>query len=495
MVKRQPEVDQTTLFGDEDEDFIGRDELNFAEFPISLLVNRINPAMKTIEFRKSRWCKDTRRYIDRTLVITGSDKFGLPTAADSNVIFALQQLSFLKGFSSPNLQFTRYELLQWMGKGTSGREYQRIQESLDRWCGVTFYWKNAWRRKDGTWENRNFHIIEDLSYTTKESQRTGQKCSLKWNDFVFKNFQDGHIRQVNYNEYMRLETDVAQRMFRFLGSKFYNAAKYHNSTRLKFDLKNFAYNDVGISRNHKDAAQIRRKLNQGIKELEEIQFLVPMSEKRRYKMLARGVWEVHFQAHQEESQISLIDQSEIEEIEPLERALRELGMDNIQAKKALNKHRDNPEFVQTQIEILRFELARGKQVSNPGGWLYTALLKRKNGFQPPDELLQQNQELEKQQELDFERRANEEVRLKAWKKYIEIEEDRKEKVDEAIQLLSHDKYLAVKDRVIQERAKGLNLSSKTISVLIEAEIAKQLESSDSIPILPPEPRGIRPKEV
>src|SRR5262249_13369586 len=64
----------------------GRDEMNLAEFPITVLADRVPRGAKTLIFRASQG----------QLTITGSDAFGLPTALDADVIVALIQLTKLK---------------------------------------------------------------------------------------------------------------------------------------------------------------------------------------------------------------------------------------------------------------------------------------------------------------------------------------------------------------------------------------------------------------
>ena len=56
----------------------GRDEMNLAEFPITVLADRAPKGTKTLIFRASQG----------QLTITGSDAFGLPTALDADVIVA-----------------------------------------------------------------------------------------------------------------------------------------------------------------------------------------------------------------------------------------------------------------------------------------------------------------------------------------------------------------------------------------------------------------------
>ena len=126
--------------GDRDEDLrrVGRDELNLAEYPITLLAERVPPGLKTIAF-KDRHGK---------LTITGSDAHGLPAAPDADVIVALLHLTKTRNdFTDPTVSFSRYEVLRLLGWPDKGRHYHRLDESLNRWVGVTLYYDGCW------WDN------------------------------------------------------------------------------------------------------------------------------------------------------------------------------------------------------------------------------------------------------------------------------------------------------------------------------------------------------
>ena len=61
---------------------VGRDEMNLAEYPITLLAERVPPGLKTIAFKDRHG----------TLTVSGSDAYGLPAAPDADVIVALLHL-------------------------------------------------------------------------------------------------------------------------------------------------------------------------------------------------------------------------------------------------------------------------------------------------------------------------------------------------------------------------------------------------------------------
>src|SRR4051794_33309981 len=86
---------------------VGRDEMNIAEFPISLLCDRAPKGQNEIEFKDKIFDPQTGHEIIRNLTITAPEKYGLPTSTDDDVILALLQLTKQQNnFTRPEVQFT-----------------------------------------------------------------------------------------------------------------------------------------------------------------------------------------------------------------------------------------------------------------------------------------------------------------------------------------------------------------------------------------------------
>src|SRR5215831_15791726 len=89
-----------------------RDELNFAEFPLASVSTSLPKDQKTLEFTDEIFDRSANQRVQRKLTITASDKYGLPTATDDEVILGLIQLSGKSDFANRRVFFTRYELLK-----------------------------------------------------------------------------------------------------------------------------------------------------------------------------------------------------------------------------------------------------------------------------------------------------------------------------------------------------------------------------------------------
>lgn len=280
----------------------GRDELNLAEFPITLLSDRVPKGCKTLVFEIEPRDRQSGQPVSRKVTITGGDAYGLPTAIDDEILVSLVQLTKLKNdFTDPTVFFSRYELVELLGWEHNGRSYRRIEESIKRWVGVTLYYDNAWWNKEtGTWVSETFHVIERSSLIDRETKRvriaSGQSelalSFFKWNEVIFRSFQAGSLKRLDIDAYFSYSTSIAKRMYRFLDKRFWIKPRW------EFDLKEFAFEHIGLSRKY-DVAQIKNKLRAAIDELckcttERDAFLEPMAIKERYEKIGKGRWLVRF---------------------------------------------------------------------------------------------------------------------------------------------------------------------------------------------------------
>ena len=269
----------------------GRDEMNLAEFPITVLADRAPKGAKTLIFRASQG----------QLTITGSDAFGLPTALDADVIVALIQLTKLKtDFKNPKVHFTRYELLRLLGWNNEGRNYRRLDESLQRWVGVTLHYDNCW------WDNRakrygdaTLHILESAiildgkgQSDEEGSQQLLPLSSFTWNRVFLNSCQADNLKLLDVGMYFSLEHSAAKRLYRFLDKRFYKGPHW------VFDLAEIAFERVGLSRNYaRNVAKIKEKLQPAVEELEDIGFLEPLRRDDRYFKDAGG-WKIRLSKRQ-----------------------------------------------------------------------------------------------------------------------------------------------------------------------------------------------------
>lgn len=412
-MKEKETADQQELFPDLVSDYTeGRDELNLAEFPISTVGSRSNPGEKTITFEDTTFDKAAGQIITRRLTITGSDKSGLPTTLDDEVLLGMVQLSYKQGFRTREIIFKPLELLRILGWEPSGMNYTRLRKSLQRWHDVSLHYENAWRDKmTGNWVDADFHFIDNVEISKKgaNSMMAPQGHSFfRWNEVVFRNFKAGNLRVLNFGIYLRLSSGVSKRAYRFLDKRF------HMRSTLTFDLDVFAYEKIGLTRGStNDAAQVKRRLRKAIQELESIGFIKPLPEKSRFTKLGAGRWDIHFEkAAKPKPEIQPLEIAAVaEDVSPIEERLTECGVTADQAKRMTR------DFGSSQIELkldyLDFISATKNPPKNPAGWIVSAV--RENyplptGFKSRPERQQEEAELaEKAQKADMKKKARQEA--------------------------------------------------------------------------------------
>ena len=269
-----------------------RDEMNLAEFPLTVLSTRTNPHIKTLEFRDSQRLK-TGELVEREWIITGADKFGLPTSTDDDVVLGLMCLSMETGFRERKVHFTRYELLKILRWSTEGRSYSRLTKSLDRLSGVRIRATNAFFDNSlKAYQTVNFGIIDAYEINDERSERDpssheqrrhvglgrGEKIKsfFVWSDLMFDSFKNGFIKKIDLDLYFHLRSAVARRLYRYLDKHFY----YRDT--LERPLMTLAFEKLGLSRTYKYVSSVKQQLEPALDELIEANFLAG------YEFINRG---------------------------------------------------------------------------------------------------------------------------------------------------------------------------------------------------------------
>ena len=270
----------------------GIDELNLAEFPLASIADRHRDGKKTIVLEEPVFDREEGKYVERRLTISGSDRFGLPTAKDDEVLLACVQLSKLQDFRSPEVKFSRYELLKLLRLPDDSKNYARIATSLRRWKGLSIFSDRAfYDHQHKSWVNRDFGIFDTLYLYSREANQGGtiHACSrFTWNEVMFTSFQSGYLKRLDWNLYTSLESSIAKRLYRFLDKRF-----FHGNT-FEMDLRDLGVNRMGLSSNY-NTAQMKRGLLKGIEELEQRWDLRPLSPEKRFLKIGCGNWSIRFE--------------------------------------------------------------------------------------------------------------------------------------------------------------------------------------------------------
>ena len=353
---------------------LGKDEMNLAEFPITLLTDRVPAGQKIIEYQDQIFEERTGRTITRKLTIKPAEGTGLPTAVDDDVILGLIQLTKANnGFTSRKLDFSRLDLIRMLGWPDSGASYKRLATSLKRWLGISLVYENAWwDKRQQAWTTKGFHIIDN--FELNDSRTGGGQddlilSSILWNQTVFESFESGYLKSIDYEFYMNLDHPTARRMYRFLSKRMYHRPDW------TFDLRDLAFEHIGLSRNYSgNAGKIKEKLQPAIDELEAAGFLIASPKDERYTKDGKN-WKIRLIR---KSLPRSFEPSRETASPPLDDLIVELAARGVHQETAAELvHEHARDAIRHKLEVFDWLMAKDdKRVAkNPAGYLITSILK------------------------------------------------------------------------------------------------------------------------
>jgi hypothetical protein len=282
----------------------GRDEMNLADFPISVL-QRQQPSdangqkLDTIVYESSRLDPGTRQRVSQRVTLQSSSRDGLPTPADEHVILALLYVAkHGTNFADATVHFAPGQLFEIMGWSPNGRSYRRLRGVLRRLKSLNVRYENAW------WDAAGRAYEEEVATGIIAAYRIARQVSgprrdaelqswVTWTPQFHESLQKGNIKRLDLELFFSLRSPAAQRMYRFLDKRFYN------TPRLSLDLVEFACGHVGLTESD-NVAVLKRRLAPAIAELEAVGFLRRAGAEERYQKVKAGVWRVHFQRESSE---------------------------------------------------------------------------------------------------------------------------------------------------------------------------------------------------
>lgn len=385
----------------------GRDELNLAEFPLSLISKKASDDVKVLIFEDSVYDRENKITVNRKVTISGSADCGLPSAADEEVLLALIQVTKQQGFKSKKVHFSRYQLLQILGWEDTGYYYKRILNALNTWLGVNVKWQNAWRdyTQQSNWGSKGIVLIQD--FELKKKDQKDSSSYITWADQLFNSFQAGNLKGLDFGLYRALRNSIAKRMFRFLDKRFYN------SERLTFDLSTFAYEKIGMKRSYA-LPNVKQQFHAAITELENVGFLKHLPDEQRYRKIRAGMWEIIFiRGVDDDGQRPL--GLDIDTLPDIENELVKRGVSRARAKSLAARFPE--EHIRSKLEDFDFRMGREEndplRPKNPGGYLAQAIQEdyaSPKGFKSSAEMERERLEREA---LAADRKAIREAKAKA----------------------------------------------------------------------------------
>ena len=455
----------------------GKDELTLAEFPLALAGKAPSKKGNTsVTYRDVIKDKSNGEPVTRTITIQGSDRFGLPTYYDEEVLFGILQLTNVQrdraGAWPKEVRFSRYHLAKILGLKTDGRTYRRMWDSLHRLANTTYNFEYAFFDKaDEEWRPAVvITFIQTLIVHGGHIPGKNGDCTVRWNEDIHRNFQAGYLRNINFAEYRAIGLPLAKALFRFLGKRFYFSRYQH------FDLHTLAYEKLGLSRSY-NTGQIKRALAPAIERLEGRGFIKAASRAERYRKIKAGSWQVYFEKCTDQESFPL----PVPQKTKLQSALIEEGITESTALKLSSQYPE--EVLERKLDELRYLMLKGKApTENPAGWLVTSIRENwesPSGYMTPEEL---DREFKAKEE---EQKAKRESALAKRHKELEfqrIKEQRERGIEAYLISLSEEEQ----DRLTQD---AMGPEPSEIQILMKGttlriHIGRILEEQGKIPPTP-----------
>lgn len=427
----------------------GRDEMNLAEFPLAAIGDRFLDGTKTVVFSDTVWDREKRKHLPRKLTISGSDRYGLPTAKDDDVLLGCIQLSSIGDFHDREVRFSRYELLKLLRWPDESRYYKRLATSLRRWKGTTVYSDRAFYDNERkSWVNRDFGVFDNLYIYERETEERAKAPAsswLVWNEVLFNSFNAGYVKQIDWNLYCSLKSPVAKRLYRFLDKRFYRG------NTVEIDLHELAFNKIRVSPSY-NTSQIKRALSKGIAELESVWELRP--SKDRFRKIEHGKWQTVFQRKRNKaSKPPAIDSQN-----SMANQLIQREVSAATARELVAKHPQ--ERVQTMIELFDWHNQKGE--ARAAGFL-VAGIKSEQAYRLPVGFETKQQTATRKSAVNSRIRAQQELNSKAEAKRAKKEKAEQGRFQAFYDALPDDK------REEFERLAMAKANRMTLQLLTDAE--------------------------
>jgi hypothetical protein len=211
---------------------LGKDEMNLAEYPLSILTHRVPRHRKTYSFTQ-RITDHQGTIIKQSWSILGSDKYGLPTPYDDDVLIALLYCYKEQKPQGKKIHFSLYKLCQIMQKTLSKREYDRMRDSLNRLTSTTIVATNCfYDNLAKSWVSEAFHLFDRYKlYQERKGRAASPHLSfVEMSAFFHQSVAvANYIKDLNLGIYYSLALPISKRLFRYLDKNRYKKSRYEEA--------------------------------------------------------------------------------------------------------------------------------------------------------------------------------------------------------------------------------------------------------------------------
>ena len=357
----------------------GKDEMNFAEFPLGFLSERVPKGIES--FVVERTVKHRGKSVQQRLRVVPSRDYGFPVAKDREIVTACIQATKRAGFPDDGkVFFSRYELIDSLQWEHGGEQYRRLTYGLNKLKFTGYQWDQSWWDHDAKdWCDHSFSLLDNVVIPRSDIPQNGdaaahpRRCWFKWNEVVLASFRAGFIKDLNMDIYRSLSSLTAKEMYRFLDKNFYWRQ------RIVDDVFSFAFNTLGMrGRSYeRNVSKIKESLREPIEELASHGILKPMSDADRF-VKKNGQWQVILEkgngrrvARRPTPAKSVLNEKAKKRRDMVLRSLKKRDISHDAAVLFELKHTDDE--LKRAVRAMDEQRERGQTIQKPDRWFAAAL--------------------------------------------------------------------------------------------------------------------------
>ena len=282
-----------TITPREKERLIGKDELNLADWRISVPTHQQPRKEDGGKLDVIEHELPTAGGATQKVTLMAPSVVGLPTPVDEDLLIALLYLAKEQRFASDTVHFSTSQLCRVMHKSLNESLGDRIEQGLTRLKALTIKYELAWY--DKLKAEVEPILITGILAEAKLMRRRGRirkdephDSYVQWTKNFYTTIQAGNLTDIDLDLYFALSRPGAKQLYRHLNKRFHGRREQQRYER---DLAHLACGHLGM----KKSKYLKRNLDQCIRELEDHGYIVAEDEDRRYRKVRPGVWRVGFE--------------------------------------------------------------------------------------------------------------------------------------------------------------------------------------------------------
>ena len=187
---------------------------------------------------------------------------GLPSPDAEDVMLALMQHAFKKGFKNRKVQTTRYKLLKQLRWPNSSTYYERLEKCLSQLVSMSVSTNAVWDKEKKTHKKVKFNVLD--SFEVEDKPAAGNDTlTVIWGSKMFELFELNYLKRIDLDQYYALDNALTKKLYRYLDKHL------TLRTKIEMDVVEFGHLRMGIAVPKKYPSQVLQVLEPKLETLRE----------------------------------------------------------------------------------------------------------------------------------------------------------------------------------------------------------------------------------